>query len=125
MSEQSDCDYEIITINDCFPDDVINVLIDLTRKDDKLKVIDLAKNVGKHAAVMAGYSVANGDVIVNLDDDGQCPMDKLWKLIEPLNNGYDISIAKYPVKKQSSFKNFGSRNNSIMAQYLIGKPKAL
>ena len=74
---------------------------------------------------MAGYSVIKGDIIINLDDDGQCPLDKLWDLIEPLNREYDIAIAKYPVKKQSAFKNFGSKINSIMARFLIGKPKDL
>lgn len=125
MMECSDWDYEIIAVNDCSPDNVLLRLKDLAENNGKLKVIDLAKNSGKHAAVMAGYSVAKGDIIVNLDDDGQCPMDKLWDLIEPLNNGYDISMAKYPVKKQSAFKNFGSKINSLMAQFLIGKPRNL
>ena len=52
--------------------------------------------------MMAGFSIASGDIIINLDDDGQCPMDKLWDLIEPLNNGYDISIQKLP-----KFKSLG------------------
>lgn len=125
MMERSDWDYEIIAVNDCSPDNVLLRLKELAENNGKLKVIDLAKNSGKHAAVMAGYSVAKGDIIVNLDDDGQCPMDKLWDLIEPLNSGYDISIAKYPVKKQSAFKNFGSKINSLMAQFLIGKPRNL
>ena len=117
--------YEIITVNDHSPDDVINVLSNLAAKKPYLKVIDLAKNQGKHAALMAGYRYVTGDVIVSLDDDGQCPLDYLWGLIQPLYNGYDVSIAKYPVKKQSLFKNFGSKMNSIMAQVLIEKPKDL
>lgn len=125
MVERSDYNYEIIAINDSSPDNVISVLKTLAVKDKKLKIVDLAKNGGKHAAMMAGYSVVSGDIIINLDDDGQCPLDKLWELIEPLNNGFDISIAKYPVKKQSAFKNFGSGVNAIMTQFLIGKPKHL
>lgn len=125
MMELSDWDYEIIAVNDCSPDNVLLRLKELAENNGKLKVIDLAKNSGKHAAVMAGYSVAKGDVIINLDDDGQCPMDKLWDLIQPLNNGYDISVAKYPVKKQSAFKNFGSKINAIMSHFLIEKPKSL
>lgn len=125
MSERNDLDYEIIAVNDCSPDNVLGVLKNMAEQSKTLKIIDLAKNGGKHAAIMAGYFFAKGDIIVNLDDDGQCPMDKLWDLIEPLSNGYDVSIAKYPIKKQSALKNFGSKINSIMAQYLIGKPKAL
>lgn len=118
-------DYEIIAVNDDSPDNVLMVLRELAHENYKLRVVDLAKNCGKHSAMMAGFSIASGDIIINLDDDGQCPMDKLWDLIEPLNNGYDISISKYPKNKQSAFKNFGSTINSIMAKYLIGKPKDL
>lgn len=125
MSEKPDIDYEIIAVNDSSPDDVLTVLKELAEKDKRVMVVDLAKNVGKHGAEMAGFSFASGDFIVALDDDGQCPMDKLWELIEPLYNGYDISIAKYPIKKQSAFKNFGSKMNALMAQFLIEKPRSL
>ncbi len=118
-------DYEIIAVNDDSPDNVLMVLRELAQENYKLRVVDLAKNCGKHSAMMAGFSIASGDIIINLDDDGQCPMNKLWDLIAPLNSGYDISISKYPKNKQSAFKNFGSTINSIMAKYLIGKPKDL
>lgn len=125
MLQYSDYNYEIIAVNDCSPDNVLTVLKEIAENDDKIKVIDLAKNFGKHAALMAGYSVVSGDVVINLDDDGQCPIDKLWELIKPLDNGYDVSIAKYPCKKQSAFKNFGSLINLMMSRYLLGKPKEL
>lgn len=125
MAERTDFEYEIIAVNDCSPDNVLSVLRQLSKTYSRLKVIDLAKNNGKHAAVMAGYSVVTGDIIVNLDDDGQCPMDKLWELVAPLENGYDISCAKYSIKKESAFKRFGSKINSLMSHFLIGKPKNL
>lgn len=118
-------EYEIIAVNDQSPDNVYDVLSALAANKPYLKVIDLAKNQGKHAALMAGYAYASGDIIVSLDDDGQCPLDHLWELLKPLDEGYDIAIAKYPHKKQSTFKNFGSRINALMSQVLIGKPKDL
>lgn len=117
--------YEIITVNDSSPDNVLCVLKRIAGKNASIKVVDLAKNMGKHAALMAGYSQAEGEVIVGVDDDGQCPLDKLWELLKPLDQGYDISIARYPIKKQSMFKNFGSSVNALMARLLIGKPKDL
>lgn len=125
MQKRSDYDFEIIAVNDCSPDNVLNVLKKIAEDDRRVKIIDLAKNGGKHAAMMAGYSVVSGDIIINLDDDGQCPLDKLWELVEPLDNGFDISISRYPYNKQSALKNFGSKVNTIMSQYLIGKPKSL
>lgn len=74
---------------------------------------------------MAAFSHVNGDIIVELDDDGQCPMEKLWDLIDPLYHGYDVALARYPVKKQSAFKNFGSRVNRTMTEWALEKPKDL
>ena len=90
-------------------------------QEPKLTVIDLAKNMGKHAALMAGYAQCHGEIIVSIDDDGQCPMECLWKLLEPLKNGYDVSVAQYEVKKQSRFKNFGSFINEQMVRLLLNK----
>jgi len=125
MAERPEYDYEIICVNDCSPDNVLGVLREYVVMDSRLIIADLTKNMGKACAVMAGCSLASGDYIINLDDDGQCPMDKLWLLFEPILGGYDVVYAGYPIKKQSSFKNFGSKVNAVMSQRIIGKPKAL
>lgn len=125
MAQKPDYDYEIICVNDCSPDNVYSILLSIASKNPRVTVVDLTKNMGKHAAVMAGYSLVSGDIIVNLDDDGQSPMPELWNLLEPLKNGYDISIAKYLKKKQSKFKNFGSSINAMMSRFLLGRPKGL
>lgn len=125
VSKQEEYDYEIICVNDNSPDDVLNVIKSIAKNNNKVKVIDLAKNSGKHAAVMAGYKYITGDVVVNIDDDGQCPIDKLWQLIDALGDDCDIAIAKYPKKKQSGFKNIGSKINAIMTAVMIDKPKQL
>lgn len=126
VSERKDYDYEIIAVNDSSPDNLWSVLCDLTADDPKIKAIDLAKNGGRHNALICGCHYANGDYIVFIDDDLQCPTNRLWDLIEPLEKeNYDVSIAKYPHKKQSKFKNFGSKVNDLVANYLLEKDKSL
>lgn len=125
MNNKNGLSYEIITVNDCSPDNVMDVLRIRARNDDKLVVIGLAKNSGKHAAIMAGLNYCRGEIIVNLDDDGQCPINCLDELIEPLNNGYDISIAKYSIKKESFLKRAGSSFNEFVIRKLLSKPKEL
>ena len=117
--------YEIILVNDFSKDNTSNVIEALAKDDKNIIVINFAKNFGQHSALMAGFRNSSGDVVVYLDDDGQCPVDKVFELIEPLDNGFDISIADYGKKKQSKFKNFGSKVNDIMAEHLINKPKDL
>lgn len=118
-------DYEIVAINDCSPDKVIEVLKQLAHEDMRVKVVDCAKNMGKHAALMAGFTHVTGEYVICVDDDYQCPVDHLWELLQPLDNGYDVAIAKYGRKKQSKLKNVGSWANALMMTYMIGKPKDL
>jgi undecaprenyl-phosphate 4-deoxy-4-formamido-L-arabinose transferase len=124
-SQKPQYDYEIICVNDCSPDNVLDILKKLVNGNEKITLVDLTKNMGKHSAVMAGLSFVSGDYIVNLDDDGQCPIDRLWDLIDGLDAGNDVVMAKYPIKKQSAFKNFGSEINSVMSRIMLKKPKNL
>lgn len=126
VSERNEFNYEIVAINDFSPDNVYSVLKRIAENDKKVKVINLAKNFGKHSALMAGFSQVTGDYIVSLDDDGQCPVECLWEMIDPLiNEDVDVTVARYREKKQSKFKNFGSKINSLMSRVLLSKPKDL
>lgn len=125
MEQKPGFDFEIICVNDCSPDNVWDVLKKRANDNAKIIIINLTKNMGKACAVIAGYSFVSGDFIVDLDDDGQCPLDRLWDLFSAIECGNDIAYAGYPLKKQSAFKNFGSDINAFMAHHLIGKPKNL
>lgn len=117
--------YEIIAVDDNSPDHVYEVLTGLAWKNRNIRVLHFSKNFGQHAGLMAGIRSSAGEVVVTLDDDGQCPMDYLSDLILPLKNGCDIAIAQYGRKKQSLFKNVCSNLNEIAANILVDKPKNL
>lgn len=117
--------HEIIAVNDCSPDNVWTVLKGLANNNSSIKLLDLAINGGKHAALMAGFNYVTGDIVVGVDDDLQCPIDRLWDLIEPLEKGYDVSIAKYSKKNESLFKQCGSKVNDWMIRVLLNKPKGM
>lgn len=117
--------YEIICVNDCSPDNVWGVLMDLSDKYAAVQAVDFAKNMTRIPAVMAGLARSTGEVVIVLDDDGQCPMDQLERLLRPIQDGADVACAKYPEKKQSWFKNFGSRVNARMTEILLEKPREL
>lgn len=118
--------FEIIAVNDQSPDEVQPVLERLAAQDPRFKVIALAKNSGKANAQMAAFRHVQGEVVVCLDDDGQCPMDGLWKLLEPIESGRaDSAVARYPQKKESLFKRFGSAVNARTDEWLLDKPHEL
>ena len=126
VSERPDFTYQIIAVNDCSPDNLLAVIRKEAECDPQVLAIDLAKNGGRHNALICGCHYADGDYIVFIDDDQQCPADRLWDLMDPLLNGdADVAIAKYPHKTQSAFKNFGSKVNDTVANWLLGKDKDL
>ena len=122
VKEQQGYDYEVIVVNDCSPDNVWSVLKTLAEKNNKIKAVNFSKNMGKHAALMAGFRHVIGDYVIYLDDDGQCPVPELFQLIEKIENGYDVATVRYISRKQSIIKNLGSYINNAMATYLLQKP---
>ena len=117
--------YEVILVNDCSPDNTFDTIRDLASKYDNITGIDLARNFGQHAALMAGFHYVSGEILVCLDDDGQTPADEVGKLLEGIEEGADVVYASYRNKKHSAFRNFGSFVNEKMTQFLLGKPKEL
>lgn len=120
-----DFDYEVVLVNDCSPDNVWQVIQKLAAADPKVKGICLAKNFGQHSALMAGYGHATGDYIVSLDDDGQTPASETFKLVDKLEEGYDVVYGYYEHAAQHLFRRLGSWVNKKMAENIIGQPKSL
>lgn len=118
-------DYEIILVNDFSPDKTFHKIRKLCSENSKIIGLNLAKNFGQHSALMAGFHYTSGEIIVCLDDDGQTPPDEAFKLINKIEEGYDVVYAKYLDKKHSGFRNWGSKINTKMTEYLLEKPKEL
>jgi len=125
MQSLSQYDYEIVLVNDCSPDNTLSVISSLAKADEHITAVDLAKNFGQNAALMCGMSHSAGDIVICLDDDGQTPAIEAAKLIEKLEEGYDVVYASYDHKQHSDFRNFGTRLNNLMNEIMLGKPKEL
>ena len=116
---------EFVLVNDCSPDGgkTIRKLIEMAHTNADVKVIDLASNSGQHNALMAALRDAKGDVIIGMDDDGQTHPSQLPKLLDALDQGYDLVYGYYPEKKHSWFRNLGSHFNDLTVNLMIKKPK--
>lgn len=115
-------DYEIVCVNDCSPDNVMDKLREKSIQNDKIKVISLSRNFGQHSALMAGFNYVSGDIIVCLDDDGQNPPEEMFKLIDKLEEGYDLVSAKYVNEKRNIIRKLGTKLSFAMSSYFINKP---
>ena len=119
--------FEFVLVDDYSPDggDTLRELRALADENDFVRVVELAQNAGQHNAVMAGLNVADGDVLIAMDDDGQTHWSQLSVLFDEFDKGFDIVYGYYPEKKHSGFRNFGSWINYVSFRVLIGKPKDL
>lgn len=82
--------FEVIVVNDGSTDDSLEVLRALAAVHSELRVIDLARNYGQTAAMMAAIDHSRGDIIVPIDADLQNDPADIPRLIAKLSEGYDV-----------------------------------
>ena len=117
--------HEIILVNDGSPDDTAQVLRELCRQNPHVVFVNLSRNFGQHSAIMAGFHQVRGDIVICLDDDGQTPPEECFKLIDKVEEGYDIVFAEYPKRRQSLLRRLGSRFNAACNHFFFSQPKEL
>lgn len=81
---------EVVFVDDGSSDGSAGVLSKLSGEDERLKVLTFARNFGQTAAMSAGIEAASGDVIVPMDADLQNDPEDIPRLIERLEDGYDV-----------------------------------
>jgi glycosyltransferase involved in cell wall biosynthesis len=110
--------YEIIYIDDGSTDNSFSILTDICKKTPCVHVIRLRRNFGQTAALSAGFKYAHGSVIVPLDADGQNDPADIPRLVEKLEQGFDIVSGWRKNRKDNPFtRTFPSR----IANWMIGK----
>ncbi len=85
---------EIIYVDDCSQDRSLHVLEEIVRSPDRrairTRVIKLRGNFGQTAAMAAGFDLAEGNVVLALDADGQNNPADIPRLVETLEHGFDV-----------------------------------
>jgi dolichol-phosphate mannosyltransferase len=82
--------FEVIVVNDGSRDGTLRVLRELAATYPELRVIDLARNFGQTAAMMAGFDHASGEIIVPIDADMQNDPEDIPVLLAKLEEGFDV-----------------------------------
>jgi glycosyltransferase involved in cell wall biosynthesis len=125
----TDIEYEIILVNDASPDNgnTWNEIKRLSQIDSRVKGIELQFNAGQFAALMCGFSSANGEYIVTLDDDLQHPPEEIPLLLTSILNQpeMDCIIGRYKVKSHRVIRKMGSKLVRILYEKISGKPRNL
>lgn len=69
--------YEVIFVDDGSPDSSLQKVIELSKKNDNIKAIELSRNHGHHRAMMIGMEHASADIIFLTDSDLEEPPESL------------------------------------------------
>jgi glycosyltransferase involved in cell wall biosynthesis len=81
---------EVIYVDDGSTDGSLNVLRELARLDNRVRVVALRRNYGQTAAMAAGIDAASGEVLIPMDADMQNDPADIVRLLEKLTEGYDV-----------------------------------
>ena len=108
--------HEIIFIDDGSRDSSLSILKGFA-SEPEVKVVELVRNYGQHAAILAGFSVVTGDIIITLDADLQNPPEEIPKLVKEMEAGsYDVVGTIRKGRKDSMFRIIPSKIINIIAR---------
>jgi len=101
-------DYEIVLADDGSTDTSLEIL--LKHIDKRIRIIELTKNYGQHAAIFAGFESCTGDIIITMDADLQNPPEEIPRLVKVMEEGnYEVVGTVRKQRKDSIFRKIPSK----------------
>jgi glycosyltransferase involved in cell wall biosynthesis len=112
--------YELILVNDGSRDESWQVIRSLVAKHSWIRGINLMRNYGQHNALLCGIRAVRHEIVVTMDDDLQHPPEEIPKLLQKLNDGYDV-VYGTPQQEQHGFlRNIASRITKLALKASMG-----
>jgi glycosyltransferase involved in cell wall biosynthesis len=93
---------EFIFVDDGSTDATSARLAELAGRDSRVRVISFRRNFGQTAALSAGIDHARGRIIIPMDGDLQNDPEDIPRLLEKLDEGYDV-VSGWRVNRQDPF----------------------
>jgi glycosyltransferase involved in cell wall biosynthesis len=109
--------YEMVFVDDGSCDRTFGILASIHEQDPSVRVVRFRKNFGQTAAMAAGFEHARGELIVSMDGDLQNDPADIQKLLDKLNEDYDVVCGW---RKERKDKLISRKIPSIIANRLIG-----
>ena len=109
---------EFIFVDDGSQDRTYDLLTETSKEDKRVKVVRFSRNFGHQAALLAGYELAQGDVIVSLDADLQDPPELIGSMLVKIKEGFDVV---YAVRKTRGSDSLFKRKTADIFYWLMKK----
>lgn len=108
---------EIIVVDDGSTDETVAIC-----EANHVHVISRPYSVGNGAAIKTGARAAKGDVLLFMDADGQHKPEDVLRLLQRLEQGYDMVVGARSKGSQASlFRGMGNRLYNRLATWMTGQ----
>ena len=98
--EELNADFDVIIVDDGSCDGTARIAADIADRDDRVKVVHHARNLGYGAALQSGFKAATRELVFYTDGDGQFDISEMPALLE-LMDKYDI-VSGYRLDRKDS-----------------------
>jgi undecaprenyl-phosphate 4-deoxy-4-formamido-L-arabinose transferase len=115
--------WETVFIDDGSSDRSLEMLRELAAGEGgRVRVVELARNFGQHAAILAGFRQVRGEVIVTLDADLQNPPEEIPKLLAAIDEGNDVVGGWREARRDEGWRRAASRMHNRLTSLIVGVP---
>lgn len=108
--------FELILVNDASPDQSWQTITEIARERTWVHGIDLMRNVGQHNALLCGIRAAKYEIIGTIDDDLQNPPAEIPRLLEKLDDGFDVVYGIPEHEQHGLFRDLASKITKLVLQ---------
>lgn len=99
-------DYEIVFVNDGSGDNSWEIMNKIKAIDNNVVCVQLSRNFGEHAAILAGLSVCTGDCAVTKQADLQEDSTLILDMYDSWKRGNKVVLAIRASREESAVKKF-------------------
>ena len=120
-------EWEFVLVNDGSTDGTFQQIRELAAEDSAVLGVDCAKNLGQHAAIMAGLGFTTGDLILFMDDDMQTHPSQCLKILNAIveHEEVDVVFASWPEHKEALWRRLGSNFAVWSMRIMTKRPKEI
>jgi len=111
----------IVFVDDGSPDNSLEIALQIQKKDKRVEVLELSKNFGHHASIMAGLEYCSSDLVFLIDCDLEEHPEWICSFYETLvSDELDVVFGKQLVRRGSKFNQFFGSCYYSMFRLLTG-----
>ena len=109
---------EIIVVDDGSTDNTVEIC-----KRHQVKVVSHVYSMGNGAAIKTGARIAEGQVLVFMDADGQHDPDDINRLLDKINSGYDMVVGARQLDSHASLaRRIANTIYNKLSSWMTGYP---